>query len=235
MNRIILQLADKAGLAWAQAAVTEQHYLHAPVDTRCAPLAYLLQRPQAAQPVGCLIFGRPEATRCYNGGLTYGSQADVASGRAQFDRWEILNLARVWLSPRVQAGGDLSGTDLPGFWDRRGVWRSSAASWIIQAALERVGYDYLSQRPPVWVDEPYQIRAVLSYCDRSRHRGTIYRAAGFALARTNQRQIETWYTTAVAALTAEQDAQIRRLAERSPRSKRLRTGRYTAIQETLFE
>lgn len=106
---------------------------------------------------------------------------------------------------------------------------------MIQAALERVGYDYLSQRPPVWVDEPYQIRAVLSYCDRSRHRGTIYRAAGFELARTNHRQIETWHTTTVAALTAEQDAEIRRLAEQSARSKRLRARRTKVVQEALFE
>jgi hypothetical protein len=116
-----LQLADKAGLAWAQKTVAEQHYLHAPVDTRCTPLAYLLYHTASSLPVGCLIFGRPEATRCYNGSLTYGSQADVASGRAQFDRWELLNLARVWLSPRVQVGGDLSGTNLPGFWDQREV------------------------------------------------------------------------------------------------------------------
>jgi hypothetical protein len=60
---------------------------------------------QDGERVGCLLFGRPEATACYTGGLTYGSQADVAAGRAAFDRWEIVNLARVWLHPDVQAGG----------------------------------------------------------------------------------------------------------------------------------
>lgn len=79
---IQLQRADTTGLAWAQATVTEQHYLHAPVDARCAPLAYLLQHSQAARPIGCVIFGRPEATHCYNGVLTYGCQADVVSGCA---------------------------------------------------------------------------------------------------------------------------------------------------------
>lgn len=228
---ITLFLADQRGLAAAQYAVAQHHYLHAPVDSRCSPVAYLVTLADE-KVVGCLIFGRPEATRCYQGGLTYGSLQDVRAGRCQFDRWEVLNLARVWLDPRVQSGGRwYTPSLLPGYTDRRGVWRSSLASWCIQAALERVGYDYLSKRPPVYPDEPYEIKAVLSYCDTRLHKGTIYRAAGFDLARTNERGIETWYTTRIAPLTNYQHDQIRKLAYRSPRGIRLRAQRQTAQME----
>lgn len=37
---ITLHLADERALARAQATVTQQHYLHQPVDNRCSPLAY---------------------------------------------------------------------------------------------------------------------------------------------------------------------------------------------------
>ena len=63
-----LMLADRAGLAAAQDAVAAYHYLRAPVDSRCSPVAYLVALAQE-KVVGCLIFGRPEATRCYSGWL----------------------------------------------------------------------------------------------------------------------------------------------------------------------
>lgn len=223
---IALQTADRAGADWAQRQVAEHHYLRAPVDPRCRPLVYTveLHHPQILpERIGCLIFGRPESTRCYQGKLTYGSQADIIACRAQFDRWEVLNLARVWLSPLVQEGGQWCRPSLlPGYIDRRGLWRSTLASTVIGQALARVGYDYLATHPPVDCAYPFQILACLSYCDRRLHRGTIYRAAGFQLARTNERQIETWYTTAVAPLSLEQDADIHRMAEVSQRSQRIR-------------
>lgn len=215
---------DADGLALAQRLVAAHHYLRAPVDPRCRTLAYAVYLGD--RHVGCLIVGRPEATRCYRGGLTYGSQTDVQAGRAQFDRWCVLNLARVWLDPLVQPGGGLYGPGiLPGFVDRRGVWRSSLASTAIRAMLARVGVDYLAAHPPVDCAYPYTIQAVLSYCDRSKHRGVIYRAAGFQIARTNERGIETWWSDAVAPLTFEQDAAIRRLSEITPRSQRIRARR----------
>jgi hypothetical protein len=72
---------------------------------------------------------------------------------------------------------------------------------------------------------PYAIEVVLSYCDLSKHKGTIYRAAGFTLARRNERQIETWFSQEVAPLTIDEDEHIQRLAEQSPRSRRIRAGR----------
>lgn len=208
-------------LVHCRAMVVRDHYLHTIPDPRTRPLCYAVKIE--GRLVGCLFFGRPESTRCFKGSLTYGSLGDVSSGRAAYDRWEVLNLARVWLSPDVQPGGQLHGSEhLPGFVDRRGAWRSTLASEVIRLALARVGHDYLVAHPPCFVEQPYQIRVVLSYCDTRRHRGVIYRAAGFALARTNGDGIETWWTSAVARLTAEQDAELRELAATNPRSVRIR-------------
>ena len=230
-DHVRLILADRAGLAAAQEAVAAHHYLRAPVDSRCSPVAYLVTLAET-KVIGCLIFGRPEATRCYSGNLTYGSQADVERERAAFDRWEILNLARVWLDPRVQRGGRWCRADLlPGFTDRRGQWRSALASWCIQEALSTIGYDYLSQKPPVFPDEPYEIKAVLSYCDTRHHRGTIYAAAGFTLARRNEVGIETWFTEQVAPLSSYEHDQIRKAAWRSPRGVHLRARRQSSAQQ----
>lgn len=235
---IRLHLADERGLDWAQRVVAEYHYLHSPVDPRCSPLAYLvrIEEPAVDRAIGCLIFGRPEATRCYDGLLTYGSLKDVQASRCQYDRWEVLNLARVYLLPAVQLGGQFYGPEwLPGYTDRRGDWRSTLASHVLGLALARVGYDYLSRRVPCFPDEPYEIRAVLSYCDTNLHKGTIYRAAGFRLARTNERGIETWCSTDVAPLTSYQHDQIRKLAGQSYRSRRQRARRADhAVQEVLL-
>lgn len=132
----------------------------------------------------------------------------------------------------VQRGGKWHSPDeLPGYLDRRGAFRSTLASTLLRAVLGRVGFDYLTAHPPVDTDYPYHLRAALSYCDTRLHRGTIYRAAGFGLARVNERGIETWWTPTVAPLTAEQDAEVRRLAERSPRSKRIRAERAQLVME----
>lgn len=224
-----LQVADSAWAQWAQRTVTLSHYLASPVDSRCSPFVYLVVGGD--QVLGCLIFGRPEATRCYDGALTYGSVTDVDLGRAKLTRWEVLNLARVWLHPDLQPGGPLYSADiLPGYIDRRGVFRSTLASSLIAQALERVNFEYLAAHPPCFPDEPYAIQAVLSYCDRRRHKGTIYRAAGFELARTNKEQIETWCSFDVAPLSGEQDYLIRGLAAQSQRSRRYRSQR--AVAET---
>lgn len=205
---ITLRIADRAGADWAQRQVTKYHYLHAPVDPRSRPFVYLVQVDGRLS--GCLIFGRPESTRCYQGKLTYGSLDDVAVGIARYDRWEVLNLARVWLRPSVQRGG----------------WRHTPklASAVIRQALTQVSYDYLKAYPPVDCDYPYQIRCVLSYCDTSKHSGWIYLASRFKLARTNERGIQTYMKT-IAPLSAQQNADIRRRSELSQRSIRIRARR----------
>lgn len=221
---ISIHPADRAATDWACKMVAAHHYLRKAPDRRSRPFCYVVRAAQEL--VGCLFFGRPESTRCFAGGLTYGSIADVASGRAAFDRWEILNLSRVWLSPDVQPGGRLctpgSPVQLPGFFDRHGIWRPALASFVVRTALARIGFDYLQAHPPCFPDQPFEIRSVLSYCDTRLHRGTIYQASGFNRARKNADGIETWWTPAVAPLTEDQRQSVLQLAEVHPRSLLIR-------------
>lgn len=212
-EQLTLILADRAGLDWAQTQVTRYHYLHRPVDVRCRPLAYLVLFE--SEPMGCLIFGRPEATRVLG---WYGSVQDVQAGRCRLTRWEVLNLARVWLHPDLQVGGR--------------CYLPNAASWAIGQAIRHVGYDFLLHRPPVWLEEPYELREVLSYCDTRVHQGTLYRAAGFRLSRTNTRGIAT-YARPLRPLTPAQRAEIARRSQEDVRARRLRAAR-TVVQASLF-
>lgn len=214
VQQLSLVLADQQGLHWAQEQVIQHHYLHRPVDVRCRPLAYLVLL--AGEPMGCLIFGRPEATHVHG---WYGSVEDVARGACPLTRWQVLNLARVWLHPDLQAGGQCS---IP-----------NAASWAIAQALRRVGFEYLVSHPPVWLNEPYEIREVLSYCDTRVHQGTLYRAANFRLVRTNERGIET-YARPLRHLTHAEHAEIARRSQADLRARRLRAAR-TIVQPPLFE
>jgi hypothetical protein len=208
MNRtedMMLHLADQSGLSLAQRMVSQHHYLHTPVDPRCSPVAYLVLLHR--DPVGCLIFGRPESTRC-NG--WYGSVEDVRAGRCPLTRWQIVNLARIFLCPQIQRGG--------------AEFIPNAATYLIGQALRRIPYDYLIMRPPIWCEEPYEIRQVLSYCDRSIHQGTLYRASNFRLVRTNRRGIET-YVRDLRRLTHAEHMAIRQASRLSERARRLRAVR----------
>ncbi len=225
---LTLDLADASSLAWAQQRIAAEHYLHTPVDPRCRPLAYIVHHhatwgaAAAAGPraIGILIFGRPEATRCYAGALTYGSQDDVQAGRAQFDRWEVINLARVWLHPLFQREGRYHIPNL--------------ATWAIGQALRRVVVDYLLTYPPCFLDEPWRLRVCLSYCDTRRHRGTIYRAAGFRCARSNGDGIETWMRP-LRGLQGHERQHIEHASAHSPRSRSHRARRAAgAVQQATL-
>ena len=224
------------GLEWSQKLVTACHYLKHPVDVRCSPLAYEVSLEPArslSSQAGCLIFGRPEATRC---GDWYGSVDDVARGFCEVTRWQVINLARVFIFGRYQGEGAIVHKDLlPGFTDRHGVWRSTLGSTAIAQALDRVVIDYLLARPPCFLDEPYELSYCLSYCDTRVHRGSLYKAAGFELYRTNTTGIQTWRKRLRPLTPAEHEA-VRLASERSERSRKYRTER--ALSEwhrpTLF-
>lgn len=220
---ITLRSLDRAGLHWAQQVVTEQHYLHTPVDARCSVEGYAVDVDGLGLGrIGVLLFGRPEATRCGN---WYGGVEDARAGRCEVTRWQVLNLARVWFDPRTQRGGEwFSAAYLPGFVDRRGVWRSTLATTAIRQAVQQIGLDYLLRRPPCFLDEPYEIRWLLSYCDTRLHRGVIYQQSGFELYRTNARSIQTWRIR-LPALSEEQDAAIQAASLLNTRSQRYRAQR----------
>ena len=232
--KVKLTPLPKNRLPIAQEIMVRNHYLHARVDARCSVEGYAvyLDGPSCEiGPVGYFLLGRPQATRCRD---WYGGVDDVAAGRCKVTRWQVLNLARVWLSPMVQPGGVWYGPDfLPGFVDRRGVWRSALASTAVRALIQRVGYDYLVRRPPCFLDEPYQIEWLMSYCDTRLHRGVIYQASGFELYRTNGDGIQTWRVR-LPALTAIQDLEIKSSSARSQRSEahRARRAQLGLWQET---
>lgn len=216
---IKLKLLNRDEIRLAQETVIEHHYLHRPVDARCSVEGYSVHL-DSHEPAGYLLFGRPEATRC---GSWYGSVDDVLISRCEVTRWQVLNLARVWLHPDYQYGGGHS-ISLPGYMDRKGAFRSTLASDTLRAAIARIGFDYLVYRPPCFLEEPYQVRWLLSYCDTRIHKGTIYRAAGFELYRTNDRGIQTWRIR-LPELTSEQDAQVRDASRLNARSIRYRAKR----------
>ncbi len=200
-----LQLADKSGLAWCQTQVQHFHYLHKPVDVRCSPVAYIIAMDN--ERVGCLIFGRPESTRC-NG--WYGSLEDVANGKCRLSRWQVLNLARVWLSPDVQRNGP--------------HYIPNAATYCIAQSLKRIVCDYLIMKPPVWIQEPYEIAECMSYCDSRIHTGILYKASNFQFIRKNDYGIET-YARSVRRLSHAEKAIIHQHSEQSKRCQKLRASR----------
>jgi len=216
-RQLHLYLADSAGIRWAQQQVTTSHYLHRPVDTRCSLLVYLVLLGQ--ERVGTLIFGRPEAQRV-NG--WYGSVDDVAAGHCPLIRWQVLNLARIWLHPRIQAGGP--------------DYIENAATFVIAQALRRVVVEYLLLYPPCFLGEPYELVDCLSYCDSRVHIGILYRAANFHLVRENERGIQT-YARPLRALSRVERQAVIQAAQVSPRSRHYRAMRAAAMwqQGSLFE
>ena len=201
---------EGAGL---RSMIEDGHYLHTMPDPRTSYEAYKVLL--GANEAGALVFGRPEATRCAD---WYGAVADVKAGRCEVTRWQVLNLARVWLYPKYQVGGECFGPErVPGYLDRRGQFRSTLASAALSEAVRVIGFEYLRQRPPCFLDEPYEIRWLLSYCDTRLHRGTIYQAAGFELYRTNERGIQTWRKR-LPALTRPQHVAVADWAVRNERS-----------------
>lgn len=169
----VIQVGSKEELKLAQALVAEHHYLHKPIDARCLPVVHMIRL--AEELVGVLIYGRPQAAVCYP---FYGSLAAVASGRAKQSRWAFLNLARIYLSPRIQKGGDM--------------FIPNASSQVIGRSLKKIGLDYLVARPPCFLEEPYEITTCLSYCDDTVHEGVTYRASNFVKVRANKAGMQTF-------------------------------------------
>jgi hypothetical protein len=162
-----VELGTAADVAWAQSKVTHHHYLHQPVDPRARPMVYRLKLNELD--MGLIMAGIPHATKC---GEWWGYPGLPT-------QWQVLDLCRIWLDPAVQAGGLFARSGLlPGFVDRKGVFRPTVASWFIGEVLRRIQRDRVALWPPVFLDQPYHIRLVISYHDPQYHKGTIYKAAG---------------------------------------------------------
>jgi hypothetical protein len=226
---IHLELLDRESLrTWGRDFLAQFHYLRKLPDSRTSLEGYAVHLGDSNR-IGLITFGRPQATRCKD---WYGSVKDVITGRCEITRWQVLNLSRLALHPKYQIGGECYTPEhIPGFTDRFGKFRSTLASKVIQAAMERVNFDYLIRRPPVYLDEPYEIKWLMSYHDTRIHRGIIYRASGFAEYYLNDDGIQTWRQP-LPALTAEQDAVIRQASLVSKRAQEYRAKR---AQLQLFD
>lgn len=166
-HQLTLHLGTKRDLEWCQHKAVLEHYLHGRVDPRARPHCYVIK--WARESYGMVMVGIPHATRCggwwgYDGLPT---------------QWQVVDMSRIWISPLLQQGGRFCRPGVvPGFIDRKGVWRPAVASWAIHEVLSRVQEDRISLWPPVFPHLPYHIRLVISYSDPRYHRGTIYKAAG---------------------------------------------------------
>lgn len=216
-----LHLAVTPGeLEWAQAQVEKHHYLKQRVHPRARPIAYLVlitDEQGVEQRVGCLIFGRMQSSRCSG---WYGNLADVQRGWARLTQWELLCLMRVWLDPRLQRGG---------------LWYvPNVATQVVSQALRRVGYEYLLIHPPAYLDQPWQLREVISYCHSDRFLCTLYLAANFSLVRENTEGLRTY----MRPLPRLQPHQVRHIEEAARFDARARKRRWatlaTFVQDPLL-
>jgi hypothetical protein len=166
---LTIDAGNPADLAWAQQTVIDHHYLHKPVHPAARPMVYVIRHGR--ERLGLVMAGLPHAT-VFNG---WWGKPGLPT------QWQVMDLNRIWLDPRIQKGGQLCRPEIvPGFTDRHGLWRPTAASWAIGEVLARIQHDRVSLWPPVYPDQPYHIVLVVSYHDPAHHKGGIYRASGAA-------------------------------------------------------
>ena len=116
--QLSLRLGNASDLAWAQQIVTERHYLRQPVHPQARPMVYVVEALGVR--LGLCIVGIPHATLNRR---WWGYEG-------QPTQWQVADLSRVWLSPDLQAGGALCMPGgVPGFTDRKGVFRPTTATW----------------------------------------------------------------------------------------------------------
>lgn len=164
---LALTLGNKADLDWAQKTVVENHYLHKPVHWQARPMAYVLRLKE--ERVGLITAALPHAT-CNGGWWGFPGLPT---------QWQVVDLSRIWLDPRIQRKGEWCKPELVPHFERwPGHWYPCVASWAIGEVLTRVQRDRVSLWPPVYPNEPYHIELAISYHDPKFHKGTIYRAAG---------------------------------------------------------
>ena len=121
--------------------IQEKHYLQRGIHNLARPMAYLVLREYDREPVGTIIFARPQCARAYGSSKDattelgrWGNIKDVHNGRVPRTQWEIINLSRFYLAPCIQ--GRNSRDYVP-----------NAASILLAQALWKVCLDYLKVYP----------------------------------------------------------------------------------------
>jgi hypothetical protein len=224
-QRLFLQVADQQGMRWAEQVIMERHYMQRRVHQRTRPMAMLvLQGERERRRVGCLIYNRPQCTAVR--GWYCGSYQTLQAhpGEYRMTMWNLINLARVYLSPEIQRRESPS-------------YVRYAASRVVGTSLLHVVRDYLLLFPPVHPDEPFELRECLSYCDRTRFFCTIYLATNFQEVRCNERGLVT-FARPLRPLTPGEREEVLEASRASARQRKLRAGRRFAeefSQPPLFE
>jgi hypothetical protein len=184
---LLLQLADRRAFgAVVQPMIEKKHYLGRKIHQLARPLAYLVLREYDAEPVGTVVFSRPQCARVYGSARDeiaelgrWGNLNDVRSGRAPRTQWEIINLARFYLEPCLQLRSSRD-------------YVPNAASILLSQALWHVCVDYLTVYPPAYFSQPWELKECVSYCSRERYFCTLYLASAFRLVRTNADGLHTF-------------------------------------------
>lgn len=160
---------------WLNEMATAHHYMHQAIHPKANPFGWaVVVNGQMCQPdgrpAGFIIFASVHFTRL-KGEFGYPGLPT---------KWQVLLLSRLWLHPDYQAGGRLYSPEiLPGFVDRKGVFRSTLATGVIEIALSLVQCRWLEVHPPRFLDEPYHVLKIISYANTRLFEGGIYKAAGF--------------------------------------------------------
>lgn len=158
-GRIEIELADRQLLNELAIA---HHYMHRAVHQRSCPFGYLVRFDDRlfmpdGKPCGFIIFASIHFVR----------QRGLFGYAGLPTKWQVLSLARMWLHD-----------ELP---------RNTATTVFAKALrvhgrekISRVGYDWLTVHPPRYPEQPYHIRLIISYADKTHgHEGRIYQAANF--------------------------------------------------------
>jgi hypothetical protein len=147
-----IQLVAK-GRDWLNTMATQYHYMHRPVHPRATPFGWGIEFDGAQlQPDGA------------PSGFIVFSSIHYTKLRGEFGyeglptKWQVLSLSRLWLHDNLPRNSE---------------------TVTIGKAMRAVQKRWLEVHPPVFWDQPYEIRKVISYSDTRYHQGTIYKAANF--------------------------------------------------------
>ncbi|MCT7958836.1 hypothetical protein [Laspinema palackyanum] len=89
---------NRCDLQWAQKLVTENHYLHRPVDRRALPFAYQIALNN--KPVGCIIMAIPHWNKQRD--LFTTQERWLKGDRHLLTTWQVLLISRLWIIPELQ-------------------------------------------------------------------------------------------------------------------------------------
>ncbi len=142
-NRVSLEVAN---LKEATAVIAKNHYLHRGRTMAQLPYWITLDGEQ----VGVVLYAYPRMSARFEG----------------FGPMNLLELARMWLDPRVQGQQVVDGSG--------NSHSLSVATCAIGMSLRRVRADWERKYPHL-----PDVLAVVSWADQVHHEGTLYRAANF--------------------------------------------------------